>query len=160
MVVALAASSVQSQVPFAPEATPAPLRTVAMGANPQHAYPTALNRFAAAPNRARVEAPRKNPNVGIEQDVVESATGTPPSVNVYCDSYGGYCEAYASGGSGSGYSFAWDLGYEYYDANGYSATAVNCLSGYGPYFHDVSVTVTDSNGATAMGSGRIYCGDW
>jgi hypothetical protein len=158
MIVALAASSVQSQVPFAPEATQAPLRTVAMGATPQHVYPTALNRFGATPNPTRAEAPRKNPNVDpIKQDVVESATGTSLYVNMYCQSEFGSCEAYASGGSGSGYRFTWVNVYESFDANGQSGAYFNCASGYGPYSFDVWATVTDSNGAKATGHDVFYC---
>jgi subtilisin family serine protease len=78
---------------------------------------------------------------------------TAPTVSVYCDSYGGYCEATASGGSGTGYSFAWTNASEGYDAEGYSYAYPYCFE----TFQFVTATVTDSNGATASGSAYYNC---
>lgn len=80
---------------------------------------------------------------------------TPLSVSVSCDSYGGYCEAYASGGSEAGYSFQWSNASEGYDADGYSYAYVYC---YSTSLVHVSATVTDSNGNTATGSAYYNCG--
>ena len=71
---------------------------------------------------------------------------TPLAVNIYClDSSS--CKAWASGGSGTGYSFSWLSASEYHDANGESYAQPNCHF-YGQSV-GVSVTVTDSNGATS-----------
>jgi subtilisin family serine protease len=76
----------------------------------------------------------------------------PPTISVYCDSYGGYCDASASGGSGGGYSFTWSSNaFEQYDADGYSyAYVYSCNS-------VVTATVTDSSGASASGSAYYFC---
>jgi len=83
--------------------------------------------------------------------------GTSPStltVSVNCGVDAGYCDATASDGTGTGYSFTWDGASEYYDAGGYSEASVNCpLSGQ----KNVTATVTDSSGATATGSAIYYC---
>ena len=84
--------------------------------------------------------------------------GTPPStlsVSMTCDPYSGYCDATASGGSGSGYSFTWGNASEAYDAGGYSYAYPYCS---GTNLLQVSATVTDSNGATATGSALYKCG--
>ena len=78
----------------------------------------------------------------------------PPTISVYCDSYGGYCEASASGGTGNGYSFTWSGAYEQYDADGYSWASVDC---YFTGYTQVTATVTDSSGASASGSQYYYC---
>jgi len=78
------------------------------------------------------------------------------SVSLYCDEGVGTCDATASGGSGSGYSFAWTHVDEQYDAGGYSWGYVQCGLAIQ---RSISVTVTDSNGATATGSTVYYaCG--
>ncbi len=80
----------------------------------------------------------------------------PPVINVYCYDGGGYCEAYASGGTGGGYDISWSGAYEQHDADGYSWASVDCyFSGY----VSVSATVTDSSGASASASSYYYCGN-
>jgi subtilisin family serine protease len=78
------------------------------------------------------------------------------SVSLGCDETAGTCDATASGGSGTGYSFTWTNVSEQHDANGYSWGYVLCgLANQ----RTISVTVTDSNGATATGSTIYYaCG--
>ncbi|HYH82909.1 MAG TPA: S8 family peptidase [Longimicrobium sp.] len=109
------------------------------------------NRGSNSPNRVVYSGfipapanPNPNPN----------PTPTAPSVNVLCDSYGGYCEAYASGGSGGGYGFTWNNASEGYDSGGYSYAYPEC---YTTNFVLVSVTVTDSNGGTATASASHFC---
>jgi subtilisin family serine protease len=82
--------------------------------------------------------------------------GGTPSVSLSCDEIAGTCDATASGGSGTGYSFVWTHVDEQYDAGGYSWGYVSCGLAYQ---RSISVTVTDSNGATATGSTVYYgCG--
>jgi subtilisin family serine protease len=80
---------------------------------------------------------------------------TPLSVYVNCDVYSGYCDASASGGSETGYSFTWSNANEAYDDSGYSYAYPHCWS---TSFIQVHATVTDSNGATATGSAYYNCG--
>jgi hypothetical protein len=83
--------------------------------------------------------------------------GSQPSVTVTCYSPDYFtCDATASGGSGSGYSFAWSYNVdEQYDSGGYSWGDVNCHGALG--WQSVSVAVTDSYGQTGYGSASIYC---
>jgi hypothetical protein len=78
---------------------------------------------------------------------------TPLGVSIWCDS--SYCRAAAFGGSGIGYSFDWVSAAEYFDGNGESYAQPNCYW-YGQYV-GVSVTVTDSNGATATAHWTVSC---
>ena len=78
----------------------------------------------------------------------------PPVIDVYCYDGGGYCEAFASGGTGSGYSFSWSGAYEQHDGDGYSWASVDC---YFTGYTQVTATVTDSSGASASGSQYYYC---
>ncbi|HEX8694940.1 MAG TPA: S8 family peptidase [Longimicrobium sp.] len=80
---------------------------------------------------------------------------TPLSVSVICDSSTGYCDATASGGTESGYSFSWSNAIEQYDADGYSYAYPLCG---GTSRVTVSATVTDGSGATTTGSSSYYCG--
>jgi hypothetical protein len=69
-----------------------------------------------------------------------------------------YCIAYAAGGSGMGYSFTWLGAYESADVGGYSdAYVAQCPNGGTGGYRYVTVTVTDSNGATASKNGRAQC---
>jgi subtilisin family serine protease len=89
--------------------------------------------------------PNPNPN----------PTPTAPTIIVSCDSYGGYCEASASGGSGAGFSFTWGDASEAYDVGGYSYAYPYCSS---TGFVRVTATVTDSSGGTATGTALYNCG--
>lgn len=156
MVVALAATSVQGQVPLAPEPSASPRAVAALvGADPGHVYHAALTGFAAPANPGRAEVLLKNPSADdVEQDVVVSGTSTPLTVSVSCYQLAGYCEAYASGGSGSGYSFTWGDAIEQYNNGGYSYAYPDCYPGY---FLVPTAGVTDSNGAGAIASDSYYC---
>jgi hypothetical protein len=76
------------------------------------------------------------------------------SVTVSCYQAADYCEAYASGGSGTGYSFMWGDATEQYDANGYSYAQPYCYPGY---LVTPTASVTDSNGNSAIASASYYC---
>jgi hypothetical protein len=87
----------------------------------------------------------------------------PLSVTVYCPDPRDYstnrfnCTATASGGTGTGYSFVWHSGTEYYDQGGVSKAWVPCQSqGYSGYLTAYG-TITDSSGSTAMGSYSRSC---
>ncbi|HEV2150476.1 MAG TPA: S8 family peptidase [Longimicrobiaceae bacterium] len=80
-----------------------------------------------------------------------TAPPAPPSVYVLCDSGNNRCEAYASGGSGGGYSFVWTNAVELYDAGGYSYADPYCDSW-------ATATVTDSSGGRASASDYYSCG--
>lgn len=102
--------------------------------------PTAAAPTAAAPTAASLDV-----------------SPTPLSATVYCPDPRDYstnrfnCTATASGGSGTGYSFVWHSGTEYYDQGGVSKAWVPCQSqGYSGYLTAYGV-VTDSNGSTAYG---------
>lgn len=64
------------------------------------------------------------------------------------------CIAYASGGSGTGYSFTWTNAFEDYDTGGTSASYPYCNRS-GPLL--ITTTVADSNGATATAYREILC---
>jgi hypothetical protein len=90
----------------------------------------------------------------------------PLSVDMECPSFAGgvyTCQAYPSGGSGTGYSFTWSssngYAWETYDADGYSEADAACYGGLGQGSTSiVTATVTDSNSATASKSRIINCG--
>jgi aqualysin 1 len=89
-------------------------------------------------------------------------SGTPLSVSVNCEpySYTTYnCIATATGGSGTGYSFTWAYGGEYYDQGGVSKAYVQCYKYSGSYSGTLSNygSVTDSNGNTAWFSVSRSC---
>lgn len=88
-----------------------------------------------------------------------SLSSTPLSVSVSC---GGTCVASATGGSGTGYSFAWVNAYEESDAGGYSSAEPWSEACAGPtswsIFIEVTVWVTDSTGAMAKASTWYWCG--
>ena len=73
------------------------------------------------------------------------------------------CIATASGGSGTGYTFAWNGGAsEYYDQGGVSKAYVYCYkNGTYPYYSSGYMsaygTVTDSNGTTVYFSVSRSC---
>jgi hypothetical protein len=75
-------------------------------------------------------------------------------VSVTCS--GTQCTAYASGGSGTYVDIEWSAGFEIDDYGWMSSVEMkwDCEPGY---FHGVVATVTDSNGATASGTGVMYC---
>ena len=86
---------------------------------------------------------------------------------VGCDLYSYYnntysCTVTASGGSGTGYSFTWAYGGEYYDQGGVSKAYVTCnKNGSYPYYTSGYMssygTVTDSNGNSAYFSISRSC---
>ncbi|HYH82357.1 MAG TPA: S8 family serine peptidase, partial [Longimicrobium sp.] len=89
-------------------------------------------------------------------------TTGPLTVTVSCVPGSGVydCVAQASGGSGTGYSFVWGRGGEYYDQGGTSRATAYCY--YDSYTGRGSLvqytTVTDSNGNTASGGVSMsYC---
>lgn len=79
---------------------------------------------------------------------------TPLSLHVSCA--GTKCSAWARGGSGSYTGFEWSLADETFEGtNGSGADAsAYCVSGL---VLGVDATVTDSNGATAVGSAPVFC---
>ncbi|HEY0018110.1 MAG TPA: S8 family serine peptidase, partial [Longimicrobium sp.] len=85
----------------------------------------------------------------------------PLSLSLTCQPYSaglGYCEAVASGGSGTGYSFTWANAYEMNDSNGWSNATAECYyDGYYVFPVDVFATVTDSNGTSVTEYREIYC---
>lgn len=79
-----------------------------------------------------------------------------PSVTLRCYPDGIWCEATASGGSGSGYTFEWsDNIAEQYDADGYSWGDVLCYGYIGT--RTVYVTVTDGLGGQTGDAASFYC---
>jgi subtilisin family serine protease len=80
---------------------------------------------------------------------------SPPSISVYCYDGSGYCEAYASGGTGGGYNVSWSGAYEQHDADGYSWASVDCYFSSGYIY--VTASVTDSSGAQASSGAYYYC---
>lgn len=86
------------------------------------------------------------------------AAPTPISVGIYCVSQGHQrleCQAAVSGGTGS-YTYQWTPG-PLPVGNGQDHVLVRC----GPPYTNVTVslTVTDSNGATGSGETGAFCGD-
>lgn len=87
---------------------------------------------------------------------------------VYCNNGGGgyfYCYADVSGGSGSYSSYAW----QYTEYRVTRTYYTNRATTYDPTLSDnctvdrnvaISMTVTDSQGATATGSTDLYCSQW
>jgi hypothetical protein len=86
----------------------------------------------------------------------EPSRSTALAVTLECEPF--YCIACAAGGSGMGYSFTWLGAYEDADVGGYSdAHVAYCHNGGTGGYRYVTVTVTDSNGATASKNGRAQC---
>lgn len=75
------------------------------------------------------------------------------SLHCYPDSL--TCEATASGGSGSGYSFEWELVAEQYDQDGYSWGDVQCNGYIG--WRNVYVVLTDGANAQTGDMTTFYC---
>ena len=100
-----------------------------------------------------------SPSRGPSFDVV------PLSATVTCPTSSGYtydCTAVASGGSGTGYSFTWHSGSEYYDQGGTSKAYVPCNKNYSSGYPSSGYltaygTVTDSNGASTYFSLSRSC---
>ena len=83
-------------------------------------------------------------------------TRTPLSIELLCEPF--YCMAYASGGSGTGYSFTWLGAFESADGNGYSdAYVAQCPNGGTGGYRKVTATLTDSSGATVSKSAYSQC---
>ena len=114
-----------------------------------------------------------NIGTGSPNLLLNSLLTTPPppppspltATVVGCDmySYTTYsCTVTASGGSGTGYSFTWAYGGEYYDQGGVSKAYVTCnKNGSYPYYTSGYMssygTVTDSNGNSAYFSISRSC---
>jgi hypothetical protein len=94
-------------------------------------------------------------------------TGTALSATVTCPSSFNYgstydCTAVASGGSGTGYTFSWHSGSEYYDQGGTSKAYVPCNKYYSSGYPSSGYltaygTVTDSNGTSTYFSLSRSC---
>jgi subtilisin family serine protease len=84
----------------------------------------------------------------------ETPTPSTLAVSLTCPQGWNSCEATASGGTGTGYSFTWTNAFEQYDSGGYSFASVQC--GY-DLETNVYVTVTDSSGATYTESAYYLC---
>jgi hypothetical protein len=108
------------------------------------------NRGSDSPNRVVYSGFIPAPSGG------GTPTPTPPTIYLYCDYEIGRCEAFASGGSGAGYSFTWSNGHEWYDEDGYSYAYPQCWTTT-LFFVQVTATVTDSNGGTASASEYFIC---
>lgn len=103
---------------------------------------------------------------GSPNRLLNSLLAVPLSVSLYCgpfDPYGGYyygahvCDAYAYGGSGW-YSYSWGgNAYEIYDDGYWSQAQVDCYWSSNNWPIGVSVTVTDSDGRTAVAYGSVPC---
>ena len=85
----------------------------------------------------------------------KTAQATPLSVTLSCYSDTATCHAYASGGSGEGYSFEWEMVSEQYDMDGYSWGDMQCYGYIG--WRTVYVTVSDSNNAYTGDAVNAYC---
>jgi subtilisin family serine protease len=94
---------------------------------------------------------------GSPNRLLNATLAVPPSVTIYCEPY--YCEASASGGSGTGYSFTWTGAAEINDSGGQSTASYSQCAGGGTTigYRTVTVTVTDSGGGTATASTRAQC---
>ncbi|HEX8362965.1 MAG TPA: S8 family peptidase [Longimicrobium sp.] len=92
---------------------------------------------------------------GSPNRLLNATLAVPPSVTLYCEPY--YCDASASGGSGTGYSFTWTGAAEHYDSGGYSSATYSQCGGTTTQYRTVTVTVTDSQGGTASASTRAQC---
>ncbi len=94
---------------------------------------------------------------GSPNRLLNATLAVPPSVSIYCEPY--YCDASASGGSGTGYSFTWTGAIEHSDSGGYSTATYSQCAGGGTTinYRTVTVTVTDSQGGTATASRRAQC---
>ncbi|HYR08715.1 MAG TPA: S8 family peptidase [Longimicrobium sp.] len=103
---------------------------------------------------------------GSPNRLLNALLTTPIIVDMECPSWGGgvyTCQAYASGGSGAGYTFTWSnsngYAWESYDEDGYSEADAACYGGLGPPTTSiVTATVTDSNGGTGSKSRIMNCG--
>lgn len=91
--------------------------------------------------------------------VDRGAARTTLTVSLYCISAGNQrldCQAYPSGGSGTYVYYHWTptpvSGYQ-----GYQYALIPCARAYAN--QTASVTVTDSNGATASDSQTAFCGE-
>lgn len=120
-------------------------------------FPTLLGLLVAALAAGCGDAP-----TGVSPASARiTANGTAPlAVHLYCSVLSSTwydCIAYGSGGSGSGYSFTWTNASEYFDDEdyGHSWAGAECPR-YGPYI-SLTVTVRDSNGATATASRSLPC---
>ena len=93
------------------------------------------------------------PAAASAADSSTAASSLAVSLVCYGDSV--TCEATASGGSGGGYSFEWEMVTEQYDADGYSWGDVQCYGYIG--WRDVYVVLTDGAGAQTGDTTRFYC---
>ena len=85
-----------------------------------------------------------------------TAHADPLSVSLYCDELN--CDAYATGGSGSGYTFSWAGAVENYESgSSSSASYMQCGGVTTPQYRRVGVTVTDGAGATASAQALGQC---
>lgn len=90
-------------------------------------------------------------------------TTPPPMLVVYlsCQPFFSgyyYCEAYAGGGSGTGYSFNWGTVFDSYQGEGMSYATIQCTSNGLQYFPTTaSVSVTDSVGRTVTAYEYLPC---
>jgi hypothetical protein len=118
----------------------------------------ALAACGDAPTQPHLSSPaaaRAGSGGGIGDAGVETALTV---TYLYCEDTGGggiyynntYCEAAASGGSGS-YTWSWDVIVTSGDENSSIITGV-CTDSY-----PVTVTVTDGTGASASRSGTFRC---
>lgn len=87
---------------------------------------------------------------------LRSPSASNPTVSLSCHIDGQTCEAVASGGSGSGYSFEWSWPFdEQYDADGVSGGDIVCYPDWG--WRTISVTVTDDLGRMGYASTSFFC---
>lgn len=120
---------------------------------------------AGAAGRRRMR--RRAHRAGVRSRRPSLNTGTALSATVTCPSSFNYGSTYdrtavASGGSGTGYTFSWHSGSEYYDQGGTSKAYVPCNKNYsGGYptsgYLTAYGTVTDSNGTSTYFSTSRSC---
>jgi hypothetical protein len=115
--------------------------------------PVAAGSEVASPARVQEStAPvRSPPELPRETGSTRSSTALPLTVSLICESF---CEAFASGGSGSD-TFTWTHATEGFHDDSYSSATVQCPGN--THRVVVGVTVTDASAATATAS-EIYYG--
>lgn len=97
-------------------------------------------------------------DAGATNRLPHSPSADPLGVWIFCTPYFSNiweCSAYASGGSGTGYTFSWfpQSSYEFTNEN-FSSALVSCTPGG---MSGLEAYVTDSNGAYAWSTQYVYC---
>ena len=118
--------------------------------------------LAALVTAALVAGCADSPTAVSPDGVRPRASTGPLGVSLTCEVDSSFvtCYAFPIGGSGSGYSFQWTGASNQWDdpeSTGYSTAGYRCLSVRYVYAHDITVTVTDGNGATVTEETSVAC---